>query len=90
MTTFYSVRNEDEKMKFENSLAKKCKELEVLGDSLVFKEKEVLLAYKEKLEISKMDKNPAMLEKKALLEETDSEEDDEQAYATGKQQSNCP
>ena len=64
-------------MKFENSLAKKCKELEVLGDSLVFKEEEVLLNYKEKLEVAKLDKNPAMLEKRALLEETDSEDDEE-------------
>ena len=47
-------------MKFENKLAKKCKELEVLGDSLVFKEQEVLLNYKEKLEVAKMDKNSAM------------------------------
>ena len=64
-------------MKFENILAKKCKDLEVLGDSLVFKEEEVLLNYKEKLEVAKLDKNPAMLEKRALLEETDSEDDEE-------------
>ena len=64
-------------MKFENTLAKKCKELEVLGDSLVFKEEEVLMNYKEKLEVAKLDKNPAMLEKRALLEETDSEDDEE-------------
>ena len=72
-----NVRNEDTKMKFENILAKKCKDLEVLGDSLVFKEEEVLLNYKEKLEVAKLDKNPAMLEKRALLEETDSEDDEE-------------
>ena len=59
----------------------------MLGDSLVFKEKEVLLKYKEKLETAKMDKNPALLEKRALLEETDSEEDEDEdeAYARGKQ-----
>ena len=70
-------------MKFEHLLEKKCKDLELLGDSLVFKEKEVLIQYKEKLEFSKMDRNPAMLEKRALLEETDSEDEDE-AYARGK------
>lgn len=64
-------------MKFENSLAKRCKDLEVLGDTLMFKEEEVLLNYKEKLEVAKLDKNPAMLEKRALLEETDSEDDEE-------------
>jgi len=37
-------------MKFEHLLAKKCKELEVLGNSLVYKEKEVLMNYKNKLE----------------------------------------
>ena len=73
----HSVRNEDQKMKFEHTLAKKCKELEVLGDSLVFKEQEVLLNYKEKLEVSKLDKNAAMLEKRALLEETDSEDEED-------------
>ena len=31
-----------------------------------------------------MDKNPAMLEKRALLEETDSEEDEDAAYAKSK------
>ena len=74
-------------MKFEHLLEKKCKELETLGDSLVYKEKEVLIQYKEKLEVSKMDKNPAMLEKRALLEETSSEEDsndEEMAFNRGK------
>ena len=71
-------------MKFEHQLSKKAKELELLGDSLVFKEKEVLIQYKEKLEFSKMDHNPAMLEKRALLEDTDSDEDEDEAYARGK------
>ena len=80
----FSVRIEDQKIKFEHILAKKCKELELLGDSLVFKEKEVLLQYKEKLELSKIDRNPAMLEKRALLEETDSEDEEDRNYARGK------
>jgi len=61
-------------------LEKKCKELEQLGDALVVKEKEVLIKYKEKLEVSKLDKNP-LLEKKALLEETESEDSEDQEYA---------
>ena len=32
-----------------------------------------------------MDKNSAMLEKRALLQETDSEDEEDQAYARGKQ-----
>ena len=56
----------------------------MLGDSLVFKEKEVLLNYKEKLELSEMDKNPAMLEKRALLEDTDEEDSDDIEYARSK------
>jgi len=61
-------------------LEKKCKELEQLGDALVVKEKEVLIKCKEKLEVSKLDKNP-LLEKKALLEETESEDSEDQEYA---------
>ena len=79
-----SVRDVDTKMKFENMLEKKCKELETLGDSLVFKEKEILLNYKEKLELSKIDKNPAMLEKRALLQDTDEEDSEDAEFAKGK------
>lgn len=32
-----------------------------------------------------MDKNSALLEKRALLQETDSEDEEDQAYARGKQ-----
>ena len=51
---------------------------------MVYKEREVLLNYKEKLENSKMDKNPAMLEKRALLEETSSEDEEDRRFAQGK------
>jgi hypothetical protein len=47
----------------------------VLGSSLVYKEKEVLNSYRQKLEQTKADKNPRGYEKKALLEETDSDDD---------------
>ena len=80
---FLSCKKEDDKIKFEYLLEKKCKELEQLGDALVVKEKEVLIKYKEKLEVSKLDKNP-LLEKKALLEETESEDSEDQEYARGK------
>ena len=48
----------------------------MLGNSLVYKEKEVLLGYKQQLSMSKIDRNPRGYEKKALLEETDSDDDD--------------
>ena len=49
--------------------------MELLGSSLVFKEKEVLLEFKQKLEISKIDKDPKGYERRALLElSSDSEE----------------
>jgi len=41
-----NVINTDQRIKFENILNKKCKHLAVLGNSLVYKEKEVLLGYK--------------------------------------------
>jgi hypothetical protein len=47
----------------------------VLGSSLVYKEKEVLIGYRQKLEQTKADRNPRGYEKKALLEETDSDDD---------------
>ncbi len=39
--------DENQKMKFEHLLGKKVKELELLGNSLVYKEKELLLKYKD-------------------------------------------
>ena len=44
------MRDNDQRIKFERLLSKKCKELENLGNSLVYKEKEVLMNYKNKLE----------------------------------------
>lgn len=43
----FRVKDENQKMKFENILSKKVKELEVLGNSLVYKEKELLVKYKD-------------------------------------------
>ena len=56
--------------------------MELLGSSLVFKEKEVLLDFKEKLEISKIDKDPKGYERRALLElSSDSEESESETNA---------
>lgn len=71
------MRDNDQKMKFERLLDKKCKELEVLGNSLVYKEKEVLMRIKNKYEQSRLDINPHKLEKTALLAESDSEDSEE-------------
>jgi len=40
------VPDDNQRLKFENILNKKVKELQVLGNSLVYREKEVLLNYK--------------------------------------------
>jgi len=45
-----NVKDIDQKMKFEHLLEKKTKELGILANSLVYKEKEVLMKYKNKLE----------------------------------------
>jgi hypothetical protein len=41
------VVDENQKMKFENLLSKKVRDLEILGNSLVYKEKELLHKYKD-------------------------------------------
>ena len=50
IVSFLSVKDIDQKMKFEHLLEKKTKELGILANSLVYKEKEVLMKYKNKLE----------------------------------------
>ena len=47
----------------------------MLGSSLVYKEKEILNGYRQKLEQTKADINPRGYEKRALLEETDSDDE---------------
>ena len=64
-------------MKFENLLRKKMKELQQLGNALVYKEKEVLMHYREKLEMSRLDGHPGGDEKASLLAETSSEEEED-------------
>jgi hypothetical protein len=44
------VRDENQRLKFANILGKKVRELEVLGESLVYKEQEVLNSFRDKLE----------------------------------------
>lgn len=70
-----SVKDENDKMKFENLYSKKVKELELLSQSLVYKEKELLVRYKDRLEENDLEKNQKLYEKKGLLD-SDSEDDD--------------
>lgn len=44
-------------MKFENLLGKKVKELEILSSSLVLREKELLIKYKDRLEDADLEEN---------------------------------
>ena len=44
------MRDNDQKMKFEHILNKKVKELEVLANQIVYKEKELLIGLKNKHE----------------------------------------
>ena len=48
--TLSSMEPSDDRSRKEKALTKKCKELSVLGTSLVFKEKELLNSYKSRLE----------------------------------------
>jgi len=51
------VRDENQRLKYENILSKKVKELEVLSSSLLYKEKELLMKYKDKLEDKDLEEN---------------------------------
>ncbi|CDW85647.1 vam3 target membrane receptor (t-snare) [Stylonychia lemnae] len=70
-----AVQDENSKMKFENILQKKVKELEVLSSSLVYKEQELLVKYKDQLEENDLEENTHHYEKKGLLD-AGSDEDD--------------
>ena len=54
--------------------------MEVLSDSLVYKEKELLIKYKDRLEEDDIEENKIYYEKKGLLENSDSGSDDENTY----------
>lgn len=62
-------------MKFENILQKKVKELEVLSTSLVYKEQELLVKYKDQLEENDLEENTHHYEKKGLLDAGSDKED---------------
>mmetsp|Transcript_6807 Transcript_6807/g.5062 ORF Transcript_6807/g.5062 Transcript_6807/m.5062 type:complete len:127 (+) Transcript_6807:221-601(+) len=81
-----SVDDDNLKMKVQNLLNKKVKELEVLSNSVLFKEKELLSKYKDKLEDSDLEENKAKYEKRGLLENSSDEDEDEEIFAkkTGK------
>ena len=69
------------RMKFENILSKKVKELEVLSSSLVYKEKELLVKYKDQLEEADLEENNLRYENQGLLDESS---EDEENYYTSK------
>ena len=64
-------------MKFENLLSKKLKDFEVLSESLLYKEKELLVHYKDKREEEDLEENTAKYEKRGLLDQSDSDDDDD-------------
>ncbi len=64
-------------MKFENILRKKVRDLEVLSSSLVYKEKELLIKYKDQLEESDLKENSHVYEKRGLLDNSSDDEDEE-------------
>jgi hypothetical protein len=70
----FSVREDNERLKFSNLLGKKVRELELLGESLVFKEREALAKYKDRLEDTELTENIKSYEKRGLLDSS-SEED---------------
>lgn len=61
-------------MKLENILRKKVKDLEVLSNSLVYKEKELLIKYQDQLEESDLEDHKHY-EKKNLLDDNSSDEE---------------
>lgn len=76
VSTFgYRVTDETSKLKFQNLLTKRVKELELLSQSLVYKEREVLNKYRDQLEENDLEENVGVYEKKGLLDSS-SEDDD--------------
>ena len=70
----------NQRLKFENLLSKKVRELEVLSSSLVYKEKELLIKYKDQLEEEDLEENSFKYEKRGLLENSSEEEDDDDGF----------
>lgn len=66
----------NQRLKLENLLSKKVKELEVLSSSLVYKEKELLIKYKDQLEEEDLEENTGRYEKRGLLEDSSDGDDD--------------
>jgi hypothetical protein len=63
-------------LKFDNLLNKKVKDLEVLSSSLVYKEQELLVKFKDRLEEEDLEENIRHYEKKGLLDDSESDEDE--------------
>ena len=65
-----------QRLKFSNILGKKLKDLELLGQSLVYKEKQVLQKYQDQLEEHDLEENLGHYEKKGLLDNSSDDEFD--------------
>jgi hypothetical protein len=56
------------------------KELEVLGQSVLYKEREILVHIKDKLEDTDLEENTHVYEKKGLLDSVSDEDDDDEDF----------
>ena len=75
----YRVREDNNRLKYENLLSKKVKDLEVLGQSLIYQERELLIQFKDRAEEEDLEENNQKYEKKRLLDisSSDGEDSDE-------------
>jgi hypothetical protein len=76
------VPDDNQRMKFENIFSKKVKDLEVLSQSLVYKEKEILVNVKDQIEEEDLEENNARYEKRGLLDESSDDDDDDDGFGT--------
>lgn len=73
-----SIPDENTRMKFENMLSKKVKQLELLSQSLVYKERELLDSYRDRMEEDDLEENTGKYEKRGLLDDASDEEEEEE------------
>lgn len=72
------VRDPEQRKRIDSHLSKKVKDLEMLSNSLVYRECEVLTQYKDKLQLAK--ENDKMKERQALLEDSDSDQEESKEW----------
>ncbi len=73
-----SFKDDNERLRLQNLLTKKVKDLEVLGRSLLLREEEVLAKYQDRLEEEDLEENTQLYEKKGLLCGSSDDEDDQE------------